>query len=111
LKKNAVVVFLTAPNVRESKRLANVLVAERLAACVNILSGVTSVYRWQGKIEEASELLLLAKTTRARLPALIRRVKSLHSYAIPEIIAVPVLAGSPAYLSWIAKEMRLGSEG
>lgn len=95
---------MTAPNGRESKRLATVLVAERLAACVNVLGGVTSVYRWKAKIEEASEHLLLAKTTRARLPAFIRRVKSLHSYTVPEIIALPVLAGSAPYLSWIKKQ-------
>lgn len=100
----AVLVFITAPNRRESQRLANVLVAERLAACVNIMGAIASVYRWQGKIEKAGEHLLLAKTTRTRFPALRRRVKALHSYSVPEIVALPILEGNPAYLSWIETE-------
>jgi periplasmic divalent cation tolerance protein len=109
VKQPSFVVFMTAPNVRESKRLANVLVDERLAACVNVLGGVTSVYRWQGKTEESTEHLLLAKTTQARLPALIRRVKALHSYTVPEIIALPISGGSTAYLSWIKKQTNVKS--
>lgn len=104
MTKPAVLVMVTAPTLRESKRLAKVLITERLAACVNISPGWQSVYRWQGKIEESSEHLLLIKTLRARLSGLIRRVLVLHPYAVPEIIAFPIRAGNPAYLSWLTQE-------
>lgn len=104
MTKPAVLVMVTAPNFRESKRLANVLVAERLAACVSFSRGWKSVYRWKGKIEESSEHLLLIKTLRARLPAVIHRVLAQHPDAVPEIIALPIRAGNPSYLSWLTQE-------
>ncbi|MBK8575522.1 MAG: divalent-cation tolerance protein CutA [Elusimicrobia bacterium] len=100
-----VVVLMTAPNARVSRRLAASLVAERLAACVNIV-GVRSLYRWQGKLEKSVEHLLLAKTTRARLPALMRRVKILHPYTVPEIVALPVRGGNASYLSWLSNSVK-----
>lgn len=102
----AVAVFITAADLRESQRLATVLVKERLAACVSELGSVRSVYRWQGRIERAREHLLMAKTDRRRVPSLIRRVKELHSYDVPEVIALPILAGNPDYLSWVAASSR-----
>lgn len=100
----AVLVLVTAPTLRESRRLAKVLVTERLAACVNISREWQSVYRWRGKIEKSSEHLLLIKTPRARLSGVIGRVLALHPYAVPEIIALPIRGGNSAYLSWLTQE-------
>jgi periplasmic divalent cation tolerance protein len=100
---DAIVVFLTAPNGEEATRLAEMLVGAHLAACVQILPEMESVYRWQGKIERQSEMLLLAKTTRAKFADLEREVRALHSYDTPEIIAVPVLDGSTPYLDWLSR--------
>ena len=102
---DAVVVYVTAPSAEEARMLARVLVDERLAACVNLLP-VESVYRWEGKVEEAAEALLVIKTRRARLDALAARVRALHPYAVPEIIALPVVSGWPPYLQWIVDETK-----
>src|ERR1043165_683623 len=98
---DAIVVFMTAANGEEATRLAEMLVGAYLAACVQILPEMESVYRWQGKIERQSEVLLLAKTTREKFAELEREVRALHSYDTPEIIAVPVVMGSAAYLDWL----------
>ena len=98
---DAIVVFMTAANGEEAARLADMLVGAHLAACVQILPEMESVYRWQGKIERAAEILLLAKTTRSKFDELEREVRALHSYDTPEIIAVPVTAGSAPYLQWL----------
>lgn len=102
---DAVVVYITAASPEEAATLARALVSERLAACVNRLP-VESIYRWQGAVEEAGEVLLIVKTRRAALDALAARVRALHSYTVPEIIALPVIAGWPPYLTWIADETR-----
>jgi periplasmic divalent cation tolerance protein len=99
----AIVVFMTAANGEEATRLADMLVGAHLAACVQILPEMESVYRWQGKIERQSEILLLAKTTRAKFAELEREVRALHSYDAPEIIAVPVVDGSAPYLDWLSR--------
>ena len=99
----AVVVYVTASSAEEAATLARALVGERLAACVNRLP-VESVYQWQGQVEEAAEVLLIVKTRRDLLDALAARVTALHSYTVPEIIALPVVAGWPPYLQWIAAE-------
>lgn len=96
------IVFITAGSAEEAERIAHALVEERLAACVNIVSGVTSVYRWEGQVQRDAEVLLILKTVESRLPALIRRVKDLHSYDVPEVIALPITGGSPEYLAWLA---------
>ena len=101
---DAIVVFMTAANGEEATRLADMLVGAHLAACVQILPEMESVYRWQGKIERQSEVLLLAKTTRAKFDELEREVRALHSYDTPEIIAVPIVAGSTPYLEWLTSE-------
>jgi periplasmic divalent cation tolerance protein len=95
------VVFVTVPSSEEAQRIARVVVDERLAACANIVSGVASRYWWNGRVEEAAEVLLILKTRQALLEALTARVRSLHSYTIPEVIAVPILGGNPEYLTWI----------
>src|SRR6476659_8471591 len=100
---DAIVVFMTASNGEEAARLAEMLVGAHLAACVQILPEIESVYRWQGKIERAPEVLILAKTTRSKFEELEREVRALHSYDTPEIIAVPVVAGSTPYLKWLSE--------
>lgn len=99
--EDAIVVFMTAANGEEATRLADLLVGAHLAACVQILPEMESVYRWEGKIERQSEILLLAKTTRAKFADLEREVRALHSYETPEIVAVPIVAGSNPYLEWL----------
>ena len=96
--------LITAPDREAADRIARMLVDERLAACVNILPGITSVYRWEGAVETGEEVLLMAKTMRTRLDALTVRVKQLHPYDVPEVIAVGIEGGLPAYLDWIAAE-------
>ena len=100
---DAIVVFMTAANGEEATRLADMLVGAHLAACVQILPEMESVYRWQGKIERQSEVLLIAKTTRGKFDDLEREVRALHSYDTPEIVAVPIVAGSAPYLEWLSK--------
>jgi periplasmic divalent cation tolerance protein len=96
------VVLVTCSSSGEAKRIARAVVEARLAACVNILPGaVTSVYRWKGKVESAKERLLLIKTSHKRLAKLRAAVERLHSYDVPEFIALPIDAGSPKYLAWI----------
>ena len=96
-----IVVLLTAANGEEAVRLADMLIGAHLAACVQILPEMESVYRWEGKIERQPEILLLAKTTRSKFDELEREVRALHSYETPEIIALPVVAGSAPYLAWL----------
>ncbi len=97
----ALVVFCTCPDDETAARIAETLVVERLAACVNRLSALTSVYLWQDKVERDTETLLLIKTTDARFEALRARLCELHPYEIPEIIAIPVTRGLPGYLEWV----------
>jgi periplasmic divalent cation tolerance protein len=103
MSEDAIVVFMTAANGEEASRLAEMLVGAHLAACVQILTEIESVYRWQGKIERSSEVLLLVKTTRDKFDELEREVRALHSYDTPEIVAVPIVAGSAPYLEWLVK--------
>jgi len=97
-------IYCTCPDHDTATRLAKQLVECRLAACVNVLPGLTSVYRWNGCIEQASETLLLIKTHAARLAALLDALARAHPYEVPEIIAVPIVAGLPGYLNWIEQE-------
>src|SRR5262249_35102299 len=99
-------VYITAPNQDVALRIARTLVEERLAACVNILGPVTSVYRWEGKIEQEGEIALIAKTSTERLDELTARVKAVHPYQVPCIVAWPIEAGYGPYLDWISDEMR-----
>ena len=94
-------VFSTTPNEEEGAALARILVEERLAACVNIVPGLRSLYRWEGKIQDDRETLLLMKTTVQNYPRLEKRLQELHSYDVPEIIAVAVEKGHAPYLAWL----------
>lgn len=96
------VVYVTCPDSGVAATLARTLVAERLAACGNILPGVRSIYAWQGELQDEPEVLLLLKTRRSRVDDLCARVAALHPYQVPEAIAAPIVAGLPAYLSWVA---------
>lgn len=93
--------YCACPDANTATRIAETLVDERLAACVNQLSGVTSTYRWEGRIVTDDEVLLLIKTTEGRLSALRKRVLEMHPYELPELIAVPVVSGHPPYLDWV----------
>lgn len=108
----AVLIVLTnLPDEENAHRIAEALVAERLAACVNVLGGCRSVYRWQGEIERADEIPLLIKTTRARYRALQARLLELHPYDVPEILAWEPQRGLPAYMGWVADEARPAGPG
>ena len=98
---DAIVVLMTAGSREEAARLADMLVGARLAACVQIMPEMESIYHWQGQIRRDPEYLLLAKTTQAKFEELEREVRALHSYETPEIIALPVAAASTPYLSWL----------
>ena len=104
-----IVVYVTAGSAEEGERLAHALVDERLAACVNRIKAVESTYRWQGKVEKSDEELLIIKSRKDLFPALEKRVRELHSYAVPEIVALPILAGSAAYLDWLREQVAPGS--
>ena len=100
-----VVVLVTCPTLAVARRLTIELVRRRLAACVNVVPSVESTFRWQGKIDQCKEALLVIKTTRARFERLRRTVIALHPYDVPEIIAMPIVAGHRPYLSWIASSV------
>lgn len=99
-------VLSTCPDPGTAQRLARALVDERLAACVSVLPGLASTYRWQGRVEQAVEVQLLAKTTADRRDALVARLAALHPYELPEILVVETATGLPAYLDWVAAETR-----
>ncbi len=98
---NSVVVLITVGSEQEARKIAELLVNARKAACVNIVPRVNSLFRWEGKIESARESLLLVKTRASLLPEIIALVKQAHSYEVPEIIALPIIDGSREYLKWL----------
>lgn len=100
----ALLILTNCPDEESAKAIALALVEARLAACVNILPRVQSVYRWQGAVESATEIPLFIKSTVTNYPALEAAIKALHPYAVPEIIALPIMQGLPAYLNWVATE-------
>lgn len=99
-----VVVFVTASSTEEAEKLGRMIVESRLAACANLVSGVRSIFRWDNKISVENECLMIMKTTRQRYPELESVIRQHHSYEVPEIIALPVVAGSVSYLDWIWSE-------
>jgi periplasmic divalent cation tolerance protein len=101
-----IIVLITASKEDEAAQIARDIVSSRLAACVNILKGIRSMYRWKGKIEDEEEVLMIVKTRRDLFGELKKRVKELHSYSVPEIIALPVVEGSEEYLSWLKEETK-----
>ncbi len=94
-------VFITAPGEEEAAKIAYSLVENRLAGCVNIIRNLRSVYRWKGTIEDDAEVLMIAKTKQSLFDQLVNNVKELHSYAVPEVIAIPIAKGSEDYLDWL----------
>lgn len=102
--EQVLLVLTNLPDTDSARSLARVLVGSRLAACVNLLPGVQSIYRWQGAIEEASEVTLLIKTTRTHYAQLQRAIVDNHPYEVPEVIALPVSDGHPSYLRWVDSE-------
>jgi periplasmic divalent cation tolerance protein len=103
---DARVVFTTAGSTAEAAKIAHALVERRLAACVNILPQARSIYRWQGKVEDAAEVLLVIKTTATRFSAVRDTIFELHSYDVPECICMPVTDGSPDYLKWLTESVQ-----
>ncbi|MGZ5436552.1 MAG: divalent-cation tolerance protein CutA [Pyrinomonadaceae bacterium] len=103
---DAIVVFMTSANADEARRIANELVERQLAACVQILPEIESVYRWNGEVQRETELLLLAKTTAAQFDDLERAVREIHSYDTPEIVAVSMTQVSEPYLAWLSDNVR-----
>jgi periplasmic divalent cation tolerance protein len=93
--------YCTCPDTDTAQSLARTLVAEQLAACVSVLPGLVSIYRWQAQIETDAEVLLLIKTTQARLAALAARIETLHPYKVPEVISHPITTGNTHYLDWV----------
>jgi periplasmic divalent cation tolerance protein len=97
-------VLTNLPDVASAEKLARALIESRAAACVNVLTACRSIYRWQGAVETADEIPLLIKTTRAAYPRIEAAVRAQHPYDVPELIAIPITQGLPAYLDWLAKE-------
>jgi len=98
------VVLVTAPDAETAAVIGRTLVEERLIACANLVPGIRSIYRWEGRVADDAEVLLLLKTRASRCAAVAARVKSLHPYALPEVVALPVVDGSEAYLDWVLAE-------
>jgi periplasmic divalent cation tolerance protein len=99
------IVLVTCGSLGEARRIGKAVVEKRLAACANLLAGVESIYRWKGKVERAREILVVMKTSEARLQELEKEVKRLHSYEVPEFIVLPIAAGSREYLAWIGESV------
>ena len=99
-------VYMTAGSADEARTIGEALVAEKLAACVNLINGMTSIYRWQGTVERDTETVIIAKTTSDRIAALTERVKTLHSYECPCVVALPIEAGNEGFLNWISEQVK-----
>ncbi|MFT5126205.1 MAG: periplasmic divalent cation tolerance protein [Kiritimatiellia bacterium] len=97
-------IYMTSASLEEAQRIGRTLVEESLVACVNLMEGMQSIYRWEGEVCEAREVVIIAKTHADKVEALIARVKELHSYECPCIVVLPVLEGNPDYLKWIRCE-------
>lgn len=106
-----VVIFITTGTDEEAHRIANMLLNQRKVACVNILPKVRSLFWWQDKLDSAQESLLIIKTKASLLDEVVMLVKEIHSYDVPEVIALPIIGGNPDYLEWIGKEVRQSTEG
>ncbi|MGE0747982.1 MAG: divalent-cation tolerance protein CutA [Rhodospirillales bacterium] len=101
---SACVLYMTASSMEEASRIGRALVEARLVACVNLIDGMRSIYWWQGAVEEGAEVVVIAKTRRDLVDRATALVKSLHGYAVPCVVALPIEAGNPDYLAWIAAE-------
>jgi periplasmic divalent cation tolerance protein len=101
-----IVILVTCANKKEAESIGSALVKERLIACVNIIGGARSLFWWEGKVDSAGEELLIMKSQKSKLAAVIKRVKSLHSYKVPEVIALPIIGGNKDYLRWLDESVR-----
>jgi len=106
-----IVVFVTAPSREEAERIGGELVKARLAACINVIDGVKSFFWWEGRVDEAVESLLIVKSRLDLLEKLIGKIKEMHSYEVPEIIALPIIAGDVEYLRWLSESLRDRRDG
>ncbi len=97
-------IYVTVPNLEEAEKIAMAVVSERLAACANILGSIRSVYHWQGKLEQATEVALLLKTQHSVVSELVARIRQLHSYECPSIVSIPASGGNPEFLAWVVSE-------
>ncbi len=105
-QRSCSITLITCPDRRSAQRIASALVEARLAACVNLVPGLTSIFRWEGRLQKAGEVLLIAKSSTRCFPALVKAVRRLHPYTVPEIIRLPITAGFPGYLKWLKKESK-----
>jgi periplasmic divalent cation tolerance protein len=101
-----IVIFITTPNKKEASKIARSLLRKRLAACVNIVDKIESFFWWRGKIDKAKETLLIVKSHKSKFHRIVKLVKSIHSYEVPEIIALPVVSGEKRYLRWLNESIR-----
>ena len=98
------IIYSTTGSIEEARKIARTLVEEKVVACVNIIPKIESIYRWKGKIEEDNECVLLAKTTDKNIDKAVQRIKELHSYDVPDIVAIPITHGFKEYLDWVEEE-------
>src|SRR3989338_6640885 len=98
-----IVILVTAKDEDQAKRIAEKLVEEKLVACANIVPGIQSIFRWKGKVDSAKEVLLVLKSRRRHFPSIVKAVKALHSYDVPEVIALPIVEGNKDYLNWLTE--------
>jgi len=101
-----IIVLITAANKKEADKISKKLIQNKLAACVNIVNGIKSLFWWQGKVDRAKETLLIVKSRQEKFAKIVKLVKANHSYAVPEIIALPIISGFKAYLKWIDDSLR-----
>jgi len=106
MKKEFLVVFCTVPNQKTAEAISTTLVEEKLAACCNIVPGITSIYFWNNEVQKESELLLIIKTSTLAFENLRKRIEELHPYEVPEIIALPIKMGNQSYLSWVDENVK-----
>ena len=106
MKLEPIIVLVTCGSEEEALKIANTLVEDHLAACVNLVSPIRSIYRWEGKVWDEKEWLLIIKTQKQRFGEVEKKVKSLHSYSVPEIISLPIIEGSSSYLNWIKENTK-----
>jgi len=100
------IIFCTVPDSTTAKKIARILVEEKLAACCNILADLNSIFSWENKIHDEAELLLIIKSRKELFPALVRQIKKLHPYSVPEIIAIPIMNGNREYLKWMEENVK-----
>ncbi|MCZ6556777.1 MAG: divalent-cation tolerance protein CutA [SAR324 cluster bacterium] len=104
-------VYMTTESVEEARKIGRMLVEKRLAACVNIIENMTSMFWWEGEVQDGSETVLIAKTQAERMSALVEAVKAVHSYSCPCVVALPIEEGNPDFLEWIREETAAGHQG